>query len=227
MAVSAALLVLADGRLPAGGNAHSGGVESFVRRGELHDLDTLRSLLTTRLETVGFVDATIAAAVVLTARRGDVPWARIDAEAGARIASPALRTASRARGRQLLRAAQRMWPAMPLAEVEAVHPDGPHHAVALGAAGMAACAQPNEIAVAAVYGAIATPATAAVRLLGLDPLDVHSLLADVAPRVDAAAASAVACVERDGLAHVPAPSAPRSEFAAEEHAQQEVRLFAT
>ena len=37
----AALLLLADGRFPAGGHAHSGGVEAAVTHGAVHDTDSL------------------------------------------------------------------------------------------------------------------------------------------------------------------------------------------
>ncbi len=63
----AALLVLADGRMPAGTHAHSAGIETFARRGEVHDLASLRSFLRGRLSSVGYTDATVAAAVVLDA----------------------------------------------------------------------------------------------------------------------------------------------------------------
>jgi urease accessory protein len=220
MTVHAALLVLVDGRLPAGGHAHSGGVEAFVRRGELHDIESLRALLVTRMDTSGFVDATVAAATV----RRERSLTELDAEAGARIVSPALRVVSRTLGRQLIRAAQRMWPDARLDAVATIHADGPHHAVALGAAALAAGVDAADAATAAVYGSIATPATAAIRLLGLDPVEVHGLLAALAPRVDIVAAAAAACPD---LADAPAPGAPRAELAAEEHAHEEVRLFAS
>ena len=41
----ATLLVLADGRLPAGGHAHSGGLEAAVAAGRVHDLSTVESFL--------------------------------------------------------------------------------------------------------------------------------------------------------------------------------------
>ncbi|MEV7563365.1 urease accessory protein UreF, partial [Streptomyces sp. NPDC089795] len=37
----AALLVLADGRFPAGGHAHSGGAEAACKAGRIHDAATL------------------------------------------------------------------------------------------------------------------------------------------------------------------------------------------
>ncbi|MEU5422925.1 urease accessory protein UreF, partial [Streptomyces sp. NPDC020667] len=40
-AARAALLVLADGRFPAGGHAHSGGAEAAVKAGRVRDAESL------------------------------------------------------------------------------------------------------------------------------------------------------------------------------------------
>jgi urease accessory protein len=223
----ATLLVLADGRLPAGAHAHSAGVEVLVRRGELHDVASLRSFLRGRVATTGFVDATIAAAAMLDAARDAPDWMHLDREANARIVSPAQRTASRTLGRRLVRTALRCWPDARLEIAARVHPDGPHLAVALGAAGCAAGLDPNAVAVAAVHATVATPATAAVRMLGLDPVAVHAELAALAPEIDFVAGRAVDEVRRYGLRLASAPAAPRSEVTAERHARLEGRLFAS
>src|SRR5919199_1897145 len=97
----ATLLVLADGRL--------------------RDVDGLRGFLRGRLDTVGRVAAAFAAAAC--ARTGE--WAHLDAGLDARTPSPALRRASRAQGRALVRAARHMWPVGPIGRE-------PHHPVALG-----------------------------------------------------------------------------------------------
>ncbi|OUC94863.1 urease accessory protein UreF, partial [Streptosporangium minutum] len=47
----AALLVLADGRFPAGGHAHSGGAEAAVTAGRVHDVASLREFCRGRLHT--------------------------------------------------------------------------------------------------------------------------------------------------------------------------------
>ncbi|MGW6776309.1 urease accessory protein UreF, partial [Streptomyces sp. NPDC055037] len=49
----AALLVLADGRFPAGGHAHSGGAEPAVAEGRIRDADSLASFCRGRLHTAG------------------------------------------------------------------------------------------------------------------------------------------------------------------------------
>lgn len=69
-----ALLLLADGRLPAGGHAHSGGVEAAVSAGRVHDLTTLGSFLRGRLATTGLVNAAFAAAAAHRSMvSGDLP----------------------------------------------------------------------------------------------------------------------------------------------------------
>ncbi|MER7171965.1 urease accessory UreF family protein, partial [Streptomyces mesophilus] len=93
----AALLVLADGRFPAGGHAHSGGAEEAVKAGRITDAATLEAFCHGRLHTAGLVAAGLAAA----AAHGMDPL-DLDAAADARTPSAALRTAGRKLGRQLL-----------------------------------------------------------------------------------------------------------------------------
>ncbi|WP_261808751.1 urease accessory UreF family protein [Nonomuraea sp. C10] len=111
-------------------------------------------------------------------------WELLDAEADARTASPAQREAARLQGRLLLRVARRLWPSPVLDELAQEIPS-PHHPIALGAAAHAAGATPGDAALAAAYHAITGPATAAVRLLGLDPVAVHGILADLTPDLTA------------------------------------------
>jgi hypothetical protein len=56
------LLLLSDGRFPAGGHAHSGGIEAAVMAGRVTDVDTLGLFLAGRLATAGRVAAALAAA---------------------------------------------------------------------------------------------------------------------------------------------------------------------
>lgn len=239
----ATLLVLADGRLPAGGHAHSGGLESAVAAGRLRDLDGLAAFLAGRLATTGRVAAAFAACACAASRAAGAtesagPAARpagpppgdqaasavsrlsaLDAGLDARTPSPALRHTSRAQGRALLRAGRAIWPIGP-------GPVQPHHPVALGMVAAAAGLGPLEAAVAAGYGTISGPASAAVRLLGLDPYAVHALLARLAGECDRLAAQAVERID-DPVDDLPADSAPLLEIGAEIHASREVRLFAS
>jgi urease accessory protein len=211
----ATLLVLADGRLPAGGHAHSGGLEAAVAAGRVRDVDDVGSFLRGRLATSGLVSAAFAAAAC--ARTAE--WAALDEGLDARTPSPALRKASRSQGRALLRAGWAMWP------IAAIGRE-PHHSVALGVVAAAAGLGPTEAAVAAAHGTITGPAGAAVRLLGLDPYAVHALLAALAPECDRIAAEA-ATRSGDAIDTLPAAGAPLLDIGAELHATWEVRLFAS
>lgn len=216
MSVLAALL-LADGRFPSGGHAHSGGLEEAATSGRVHDLDSLRAFVVGRLATAGRVAAGFAAA----ACAGRCPADALDAEADARMASPALRDASRRQGRQLVRAASHAWPVHALV-------DSPHHAVAVGVVAAAAGLSPADAARWAAYDAVMTPATAAVRLLGLDPFSVSALVAGLAPAIDEVAAEAAAFAAGDRpLEELPCGAAPLLDLGAELHALREVRLFAS
>ena len=212
---TATLLLLADGRLPAGGHAHSSGLEAAVSAGRVRDVAGLAGFLRGRLATSGLVSAAFAAAAC--ARTGD--WARLDDGLDARTPSPALRRASRAQGRALLRAGRAMWP------VPAIGRE-PHHPVALGVLAAAAGLRPLEAAVAAAHGTVTGPASAGVRLLGLDPYAVQGLLAELAPETDRIAADAADRID-DPVDDLPAAGAPLLDIGAEHHATWEVRLFAS
>jgi urease accessory protein len=206
----ATLLVLADGRLPTGAHAHSGGLEAACADGRVHDLDTLAEFLRGRLATAGLVAAGFAAA----AARDPDRWPELEEELDARTPSPAQRRASRAQGRALMRAGRALW-------TVPARPDAPHHAVALGLVAAAAGLDPEHAGLAAAYGSVTGPASAAVKLLSLDPYRVHALLAGLA---DACAQTA----RHAGVAQrLPAASAPLLDLGAEDHATWEVRLFAS
>lgn len=216
-------LLLADGRFPCGGHAHSGGVEAAVAAGRVADVDDLARFLRGRLATAGLVAAALAAAAVV--RPGEEAGRRLDAEADARCASPALRRASRQQGRQLLRAGVavlgRDLPAW-LGDVAG----GPHHPIALGALAGAGGVDPAGAARVAAYGSVAGPAGAAVRLLALDPLAVTAVVAALGPAMEDVATRAVAAAQGDPAA-LPACSSPLLDIGAEAHLTMEVRLFAS
>ncbi|MER6944924.1 urease accessory UreF family protein [Nonomuraea sp. NPDC000554] len=220
-----ALLLLTDSRLPAGGHAHSGGMEQAVRSGAVHDVPSLGSFLRGRLATSGLVAAALAAtACAATTAAEPSPWAALDGEADARTASPAQRDASRTQGRLLLRVARRVWPSAVLDDLARDVPNA-HHPIALGAAAHAAGASPEDAALAAAYHAITGPATAAVRLLGLDPVAVHRLLAGLGPDLTDTAAQAGLAADPTRPGRLPAHSAPALDLLAEQHARARTRLF--
>jgi urease accessory protein len=229
----ATLLVLADGRLPAGGHAHSGGLEAAVSAGRVRDLSTVEAFLRGRLASAGLVAAAFAAATTYRIRcaatESLAAVAELDVGLDARTPSPALRRASRAQGRALLRAGRAMWTLPPMWALSATttrFPDGPHQSIALGVVSAAAGLTPEHAALVAAYGSISGSASAAVRMLALDPYPVHGLLARLAPVCDETARRA-ARLAHLGEPELPAASAPLLDISAEDHSAWEVRLFAS
>ncbi|WP_369154844.1 urease accessory protein UreF [Streptomyces sp. R02] len=221
----AALLVLADGRFPAGGHAHSGGAEAAVHAGRITGAETLEDFCRGRLHTTGLVSAALAASAAL-----GVDPAALDAAADARTPSPALRAAARKLGRQLLRAARATWPGAELDALARRFPKGAHQPVVLGVAARAAGLGPEDAAHCALYESVGGPATATVRLLSLDPFDATAVLARLAPETDRVAETAVRAAHRattEGVDALPASSAPLLELYAEAHAARTGRLFAS
>ena len=86
---------------------------------------------------------------------------------------------------------------------------------------------PEDAALTAAYLSVSGPASASVRLLGLDPLRVNAIVAAFAAEItDVAVTAAEACSPAD----LPAPGAPGLDVLAEEHDRhhrEEVRLFAS
>ncbi|WP_344288999.1 urease accessory protein UreF, partial [Streptomyces synnematoformans] len=158
---------------------------------------------------------------------------RLDGAADARTPSPALRATARRLGRQLLRAARAAWPAAELDALAESRPRGVHQPVVLGVAARAAGLGPADASYAAVYEAVSGPATATVRLLGLDPFEATAVLARLAPELDDVAARATtagvraAAGGRTDVDVLPAAGAPLLDIAAEEHAVRTARLFAS
>ncbi|NYS20978.1 urease accessory protein UreF [Streptomyces sp. SJ1-7] len=217
----AALLVLADGRFPAGGHAHSGGAEPAVTQGRIRDADDLAAFCLGRLHTTGLTAAVLAAA----AAHGLDPLA-LDEAADARTPSPALRATARKLGRQLMRAARATWPSPGLDALASARPRGAHQPVVLGLTARAAGLGPEDAAHCAAYETVSGPATAVVRLLSLDPFHATAVLARLAPELDQVAAQAAEAA-RHGIDALPAASAPLLDITAEAHAAWPVRLFAS
>ncbi|MGW0791943.1 urease accessory protein UreF [Streptomyces sp. NPDC002911] len=221
----AALLVLADGRFPAGGHAHSGGAEAAVAAGRIRDAASLEAFCRGRLHTAGLVAAALAAA----AAAGHDPLV-LDRAADARTPVQALRTTARKLGRQMIRAARATWPSAELDALAAARPQGAHQPVVLGLAARSAGLTPLDASYAAVYDTVSGPTTATVRLLSLDPFDATAVLARLAPDLDRVAATATTSARRvpeEGTTALPAASAPLLDIAAQQHAAWPVRLFAS
>ncbi|WP_327170708.1 urease accessory protein UreF [Streptomyces sp. NBC_01336] len=217
----AALLVLSDGRFPAGGHAHSGGAEAAVVAGRIRNADDLAAFCRGRLHTTGLTAAALAAA----AAHGHDPLA-LDEAADARTPSPALRAVARKLGRQLMRAARATWPGEELDAFALARPRGGHQPVVLGLTARSAGLAPADAAHCAAYETVGGPATAVVRLLSLNPFDATAVLARLAPELDHVAELAAAAA-RGPIGELPAFSAPLLDIAAEAHAARPVRLFAS
>ena len=249
------LLLLLDTRAPAGAHHHSGGMEAAVGTGLVAGLSDLEDFCQTRLRTSARVTAAFAAAAChLQANfpertplpapadalvpRADAdpctsplpwpppdPWAELDAELDARTPSPAMRAASRQLGGGLVRLLRSLQPDAALPWARGGRP-APHHPLVLGAGIALAGGSPELAARAAALSACAGPASAAVRLLGLDPFAVQAMLARLAPDVDECARRA-AKDAGEPPASLPSDSAPALDLLADFHLTSEVRLFAS
>lgn len=208
---SALELLLADGRTPTGGFAHSGGLEAAGLTAP-----EVPHFLRARLRTVGVIDASVAA----RAAAGDDPLELDDAWA-ARTPVPALRDAGRRLGRALLRLGLRLWPDSSLDTYAAASATTPRPVV-LGLTGRAAGMEPIAVARLSLYDDAATITSAAPKLLAVDALDTAAWLAGVAPLIDALAARAAALGPTDPL---PAPSTPLLDRRAHAHHIEDRRLF--
>lgn len=207
----ATLLTLSDSRLPTGGHVHSGGVEQAVAEGLVRDLPTLRAFLRRRIRTHGLVAGSVAAAV----SSGRLSAQQADHETDARTPAPAARQASRAQGRGLVRLARRVWPDVEWRRLGAT----PHLAVAAGVVGSASEMTPEHTALAVIYTTMTGSATAAQRLLALDPGDVAAVTFELAPLCDQLATEAAK--ELSEL------SDPLLDVLAQRHSQRERPLFAS
>lgn len=207
------LLLLADGRWPGGGHAHSGGLEAAVQSGAVHDEPSLRSFLLGRVVTNGPTESWFAAQAC---RDADVALAlrALDARYEARTPSRAQRDASLTLGRGLRRVSSALWP-------EVAGTAARHYVVVLGVVCAAAGLGPHDASRIAVHNLLTGAATAAPKLFAIDMTD--ALRAAVSITADVDAAVAAGADEEPPVAR----SALLTEIRAEEHARWDVRLFAS
>jgi urease accessory protein len=211
-------LLLADSRFPSGSYAHSLGLEQAVNDG----LRDVPAFIRARQRHVAAAEAAFAVA----ARRAAMhppQLARLDREWAARTPAPALRDAGRRLGSQLLRAAAVAFPAAAhLAAYRAASRLTPRP-IALGvvAADLGVCAV--DTALLALYDDAATVASAALKLLPLDPAVTARWLAELAPDLTRAAHA----IAGDDDGPLPSPTAVAIEISAPIHLEQRERLFAS
>lgn len=212
------MMLLGDARLPVAGHTQSAGLEGAVQ----HGLTTAEVPLyiAARLSTVVRVEAGTAVVALHHLSRGLAldPVAQAWA---ARTPSPALRRASRTQARALVRVSSRLWPDVePVARASGLV--GAPRAVALAAAAVAVGLDSAALARLVGYDDVQTVASAALKLLPLDPVVVSAWVHDALPGV-AEMADSVALLTDP--ARIPANAAPQIEVWAEAHARSTRRLF--
>jgi len=220
-----ALLQLADGLFPAGGFAHSFGLETYAQEGRVHDRAGLEAFVAANLEgAAGPGDAVAVAVATRLAAGGDVAaWCELDARLDAMKAVPEFRAASRQMGRQTARIAAALGEDSVLAAIARAIDDGlvaGHHAPVFGAAAGRGGADAEMAAAAYLYSTAALLVGAGLRLLPLGQLDGQRVLAAARPRIARLAAAAAHASAEDMWTFTPA-----LELAGLRHARLEMRLF--
>lgn len=216
----AALLMIVDGRFPSGGYAHSGGLEAAVRRGWVRDATDLGAFLLGRASTTGLVGASFA---VAAHRSPDVEaLLMLDAELLARTPSPALRQVGADLGRMLLRSARTVCPHPVLDDA----PDGLQQPLVYGLLARAVGSEARSAAAAVLHESVAGPASAAVKLMAVDPFTTQRAVLGLASTLDDLADRAVELGTGDPE-DLPGLSSPLSDVAAEHHRRDSARLFAS
>jgi urease accessory protein len=219
------LLQFADGLFPAGGFAHSFGLETYVQDGRVRDRRDLEAFVSAHLEgSAGPADAAAAAIAVAVAQRGDAEeWIGLDARLDAMKTVPEFRAASRQMGRQTLRIAAGLGADPFLARLARAVDEGraaAHHAAVFGAAVGRGGAHPERAAAAYLYSTAALLVGAGLRLIALGQLDGQRVLAAMRGRIERLAATAATATPDDLWSFTPA-----LELAGICHATLDMRLF--
>lgn len=219
------LLQFADGLFPAGGFAHSFGLETYAQDGRVRDRATLEAFVVAHLEgAAGPSDAVAAAASARAATAGGLePLRDLDARLDAMKCVPEFRAASTQMGRQTLRIAAALGDDPLLAALARAVEDGRtpgHHAVVFGAAVGRGGVDPERAAAAYLYATAALLVGAGLRLVALGQTEGQRVLAAVRPRLARLAARAAAAGPEDMWSFTPA-----LELAGLRHATLDTRLF--
>jgi urease accessory protein len=221
-----ALLQFGDGLFPAGGFAHSFGLETYAQQGRLRSSADLDALIAAHLDgATGPADAVAVALAARAALSTDVAaLVALDDRLDAMKCVPEFRSASLQMGRQTLRVAaalgeDRVVAALARAVAEGLTPG--HHAVVFGAA--VGCAGATAAAAATVYlhSTASLLVGAALRLISLGQVDGQRVLAAQRSRIARLAAAAAAASGPDDMWSFN----PGLEIAGIRHASLEMRLF--
>jgi len=207
------MMLLAGARLPVAGHTQSGGLEPAVAAGL--GADRVPDYIATRLATVTRVEAATAVVGLHQLRAGG-DLVAVETAWAARTPSAAMRSTSRAQGRALLRLVRRLWPQTP-----SLWPTPPR-AIVLATAANACRLSPRSLARLVGYDDVQTVASAALKLLPLDPATSTDWVHDALPRIDRLADDVCQLLDPG---KIPAAGAPQIEAWAEAHAVTERRLF--
>jgi urease accessory protein len=221
-----ALLQFGDGLFPAGGFAHSFGLETYAQQGRLRGAADLDALIAAHLDgAAGPADAVAVALAARAALSTDVAaLVALDDRLDAMKCVPEFRSASLQMGRQTLRVAAALGEDRVVAALARVVAEGltpGHHAVVFGAA--VGCAGATAAAAATVYlhSTASLLVGAALRLISLGQVDGQRVLAAQRSRIARLAAAAAAASGPDDMWSFN----PGLEIAGIRHASLEMRLF--
>jgi urease accessory protein len=220
-----ATLQLADGLFPAGGFAHSFGLETYAQDGRVSDRDTLEAFVVAHLEgAAGPADAVAVAAALRAAADDDqAAWLALDNRLEAMKTVPEFRAASRQMGRQTARVAAAIAADPFVVVLDRAIEDGltpGHHAAVFGAALGRRGVDSAAAAAAFLYSTAVLLVGAGLRLVALGQLDGQRVLAAVLPRIVRLATAAATTSIEEMWSFTPA-----LELAGLRHAGLEMRLF--
>jgi urease accessory protein len=220
-----AVLQFADGLFPAGGFAHSFGLEVYTQGGIVRDRAGLEAFVRAHLAgSAGPGDAAAAACAARFAAAGEIAACLgLDERLDAMKWVPELRAASRQMGRHTARAAAALgddpFVAGLAGAVDQARTPG-HHALVFGAVTGRQGADPETAAAAFLHSTAALLVNAGLRLLPVGQLGGQRVLAAVRPLLAALAARAASAGPEDLWGF-----APGLEIAGCRHADLETRLF--
>lgn len=219
------LLQFADGLFPAGGYAHSFGLEYYVQSGQVRAAAGVEAFVRAQLEgSAGPCDAVAVARSLALGEAEDLDGLlALDETLDALKGVAEFREASRQMGRQTLRVAASLTGHPLLVSfrdaLEAGRTPG-HHPVAFGLAGSALAWSAEAAARAYLYSTTALLVGAALRLLPLGQLDGQRILWAAGPLI--------VRLSREAAGNGPAELwsfAPGLEIAGMRHARLDARLF--